>query len=97
MREEIAKLIQMGPFPSETIVIPEDVDHYANLLNAISSPVSLDEAKSLLVLFGTDTFFGLAWTLVHLIESCPDWSAEALLGVSDNIWISLLRERLQTL
>lgn len=56
MREEIAKLIQLGPFPNETSAAPEVVDHYAELIDLISSPVKLDEAKSLMTLFGTDTF-----------------------------------------
>ncbi len=68
MRDEITKLIQLGPFPNETSVTPEIVDQYAELIDVISPPVSLDEAKSLLTLFGTDTFFGVAWSLVHLIE-----------------------------
>lgn len=56
MRDEITKLIQLGPFPNETSVTPEIVDQYAELIDVISPPVSLDEAKSLLTLFGTDTF-----------------------------------------
>lgn len=95
MRDEVTKLIELGPFPNETCVTPEIVDHYTELFNLISPPVSLDEAKSLMILFGTDTFFGLAWSLVHLIESCPEWSAEALVNVNDNMWITILRERLQ--
>ena len=95
MREEVAKLIQLEPFPHETSATPEIVDQYAELIDIISPPVSLDEAKSLLTLFGTDTFFGAAWSSVHLIESCPEWSAEALANVEDNIWITMLTERLQ--
>jgi hypothetical protein len=95
MREEIAKLLKMGPFPNEANVTPDIVDSYHNLLSAISRPVSLGEAKSLLALFGTDDFFGVAWMLVHLIESCSEWSTDALIGVNDNIWITELRERLQ--
>jgi hypothetical protein len=89
------QLTQLGPFPSETSVTPEIVDSYFELIDTISPPVSLDEAKSLLTLFGTDPFFGVAWTLVHLIESCPEWSAEALANVDDHLWITLLRKRLQ--
>lgn len=95
MRDEVAELIQLGPFPNETSATPEIVDSYFELIDTISPPVSLDEARSLLTLFGTDTFFGAAWSLVHLIESCLGWSAEALANVEDNLWITLLRERLQ--
>jgi hypothetical protein len=95
MRKEIRELIKLGPFPSEASVSPEAVDQYSELIDSISPPVSLDEARSLLTLFGTDTFFGLPYSLVHLIESCPDWSSEALVNINDGFWISILKERLQ--
>jgi hypothetical protein len=95
MREEVVKLIQLGSFPNETSATPEIIDQYADLIDKISPPVSLDEAKSLLTLFGTDTFFGLAWSLVHLIETCPEWSAKALANVENNMWGNILREKLR--
>jgi hypothetical protein len=51
--------------------------------------VSGEEAGALARLFGPDDCFGLAWTLVHLIESAPEYLDH--LPVHENEWISRLR------
>ena len=69
------------------------LEEYQRLLNAISQPVSDEEAEALARLFGPDDCFGLAWTLVHLIESAPGWPLVDRLPAIDNEWIVLLRDR----
>ena len=63
------------------------------LLDAIPRPVSNDEAIVLAGLFGPDDCFGLAWTLLHLIETAPGWPLLDRLPTVENRWIALLRER----
>jgi hypothetical protein len=43
--------------------------------------------------FGDDDCFGLAWTLLHLIESTPGWPLPAALPDLRNEWVRRLRER----
>jgi hypothetical protein len=44
-------------------------------------------------LFGPDGCFGLAWTLVHLIETSPGWPIEGCITQLQSEWIVRLRER----
>ena len=41
------------------------------MLESVAKPVTDDEAAALAQLFGPGDCFGLAWTLVHLVESAP--------------------------
>ena len=44
-------------------------------------------------IFGDDGYFGLAQTLMHIIESAPDWPIQEIFKDSDNEWIRLLKHR----
>lgn len=66
--------LALGPLPSEAAP-PEQIKRHQNVLQAITRPVSLAEADALAQMFGPDDCFGLAWTLVHLIESAPGWAS----------------------
>ena len=81
----------MGPLPASDSAEPEEVDRYAALLKEMAPAVSDEEARALVSLFGPDDCFGLAWTLVHLIETSPSWPLYDALS-SDNEWHLLLRE-----
>jgi hypothetical protein len=39
---------------------------------AISRPVTAEEAKALVACFGPDDCYGVAWSLLHLIETGPN-------------------------
>ena len=92
MRQEIRELSKLGPLPSEGIDTDADlVDLYANLLSKIAKPVTDEEAKVLVELFGSDDCYGLAWTLVHLIETAPNWPLAECLQDTENQWIRHLR------
>jgi hypothetical protein len=93
MREEVLELIRLGSMPSEDSADVDVVRKYEELLHQISPPLTTIEASNLLHLFGPDSFFGLAWTLVILIESAPGWPEEVDLPAVDNEWIQLLRIR----
>jgi hypothetical protein len=60
---------------------------------SVNKPVSDDEARTLVSLFGTDGCFGLAWTILHLIESSPNWPIVECLANSSNEWVVSLRDR----
>lgn len=40
-------------------------------IDVVTRPLTEEEAVALLVCFGPDDAFGLAWTLLHLIEATP--------------------------
>lgn len=70
IRHEVDKLAKAGRFPDE------DADERAieatqRLLGRIIAPVTDDEAQVMATLFGPDGCYGLAWTLLHLIETAP--------------------------
>jgi hypothetical protein len=97
VRDEVQKLLRMGPFPSSDDVVRSKqanvVDRYGQLLKAIEKPVTDEEAGALTRMFGPDDFFGLCWTLVHLIETAPNWTMEESLADAGNEWIQMLKDR----
>jgi hypothetical protein len=92
LRQPITELLLLGPFPPADSTTPDNVRQYERLLARIDPPLTDEEAGELLSMFGADDYFGLAWTLVHLIEtanspikSAPDSNA--------NEWIRRLWKR----
>lgn len=94
MRQEVLDLYQMGPLPDSN-ASEETFEDYDRLLKSISPPISDEEAQLLVKMFGPDESYGMAWTLVHLIESAPSWPLAECLTDTSNEWISLLRSRAQ--
>src|SRR5215813_7710328 len=75
VRPEVRHLVELGPLPRESDGSEEGLARHQAALAKIARPVTADEAYLLITLFGpdvSDSCFGLAWTLLHLIESCPD-------------------------
>jgi hypothetical protein len=93
MRKAVQELLQLGPMPAETAADVETVEEWEKLLHKIQPPVSKHEAEALLLVFGPDSFFGLAWTLVYLIETVPGWHSTVSIPESKNEWIQLLKIR----
>lgn len=74
VREAVEQLRKMGPLPSEEAATGDSsskLQRYEQLLLNIEKPVTDEEASVLAGVLGTDDCFGLAWTLVHLIETAP--------------------------
>jgi hypothetical protein len=44
---------------------------------------------------GTDDCFGLAWSVLHLVETAPGWPIEERLQDADNEWVSRLKQRFE--
>jgi hypothetical protein len=93
MRSEIQTFASLGPLPSEHEALPEIIAQHQTALHSISAPISVEEAKVLASLFGPDDCFGLAWSLLHLIETAPNWPILDALTDRSNEWIQSLRER----
>jgi hypothetical protein len=91
MRKEIIELIKLGPLPAGTVDSdPDLIDRYADLIQAIIRPVTDEEACALVKLFGPDDCFGVAWSLLHLIETAPSWPIAECLRDRSNEWVRLL-------
>lgn len=96
MRSEIIELLKLGPFPHEDLHLDSAVvDRYAELIAQITRPVTDEEACILVGLFGDDDFFGVAWSLLHLIETAPKWPLEECLQNTNNEWVQRLRDRVE--
>jgi hypothetical protein len=94
MRHEVMDLIELGPMPAGTIdADPALIDRYADLLGRITCPVTNEEACALVKLFGPDDCFGVAWTVLHLIETAPNWPIQECLNDTSNEWVQRSRDR----
>ena len=95
----VQELIQLGPMPTdvEAEVDSTRVARWAHLLGQLVAEggISDDEARSLADLFPSDDSdsFGLAWTLVHLVESAPSWPIREAVDRSSGPWAEILAQR----
>ena len=93
VRNEIEEMRALGPLPSEDLRDVELMKKYDQLYRAIAKPITDEEARVLVKLFGQDGCFGLASSLMHLIETAPGWPLEECLHDQDNEWVIELRNR----
>jgi len=94
IRDEVGALLVLGPFPEEKASTDEALlRSYEHDFQKVRAPLTDDEAIALTSLFGPDSSFGLAWTLLHLIETAPGWPLLDRLPRSDSWWVGFLRER----
>jgi hypothetical protein len=93
IRPEIKNLVALGRFPPSEQVDLGIITQQEKLLEKIAPPISDEEAKELIRLFGPDDYFGGAWSLLHLIETAPGWPLEDCLMHGSNEWILRLRAR----
>lgn len=93
MQSAVEELVRLGPLPS--IVNPDVsvLERIQGALSKLEKPVSDEEARVLVGLFGPDDCFGLAWTLLHAIETAPGWPIQEVLDAHSNEWIELLKQR----
>jgi hypothetical protein len=95
IRQEILDFASQGSFPSSESTDEIVVTRMTEALLRIQPPVTRDEAILLASSFGPDEYFGLAWTLVHLIESASGGVPFDALPeeVRKNEWVRLMEER----
>ena len=87
IRREVSTLAGLSPLPSAQRADGDVLLQQERLLGAIKKPVSDDEARVLIKLFGPDDCYGLAWALLLLIESAPGWPLVDCLTNLDNEWL----------
>lgn len=93
MQQAINALVELGCLPSSVTATAPKVQAFEEQLSKVQTPVTDEEACHLLKLFGPDDCFGLAWTMLHLIETAPSWPIRSALDSSEGSWIDRLRER----
>jgi|SRR5215467_13636771 len=99
MRVEVIELGRLGALPPSDGAVAENLqellDKYQNLIMSINKPVTDEEARVLVTVFGPDDCFGLVWRLVALVESAPGWPLADCLENASNEWIQMLRQRVK--
>jgi hypothetical protein len=70
LRKEVADLVALGRLPSEDDPASA-FEKFEAALKTISRPVTSSEAEQLIQVFpdSDESAYGLAWTLLHLIET----------------------------
>jgi hypothetical protein len=71
MRPEVQTFAADGPLP-DWDADGEEIDRRCEQLEAIAKPVTREEAQALVACFGPDDCYGVAWALLHLIETGPN-------------------------
>ena len=98
IRAEVRRFVELGPLPSEDDNSEDGdaaFDSLEQALHAIERPINDAEAALLSGSFGMDGSFGLAWTLLHLIETAPTNMPLTEPAASANPWIRRLWLRQQ--
>jgi hypothetical protein len=92
IRPEVSDLVSAGSFPSEDAA-EEEIAETQRLLERIAAPVTDEEAQLLTRAFWPDNCYGLAWTLLHLIETAPSTQTASYESNTGNLWVELLNSR----
>ena len=92
IRDEVKQFVGLGPLPDSS-ADEVAIQTYEDALATITAPVSNEEARALLGCFGSDDCFGLAWTLLHLLETAPNHPLDAKPPGGANPWLTTLWER----
>jgi len=92
VRNEVIEFSQLGALPDGDNE-EADIALFETRLQNVTPPVNDEEAAMLAHSFGRDDCFGLAWSLLHLIETAPTSPAVSNPDVSDNCWVQLLLQR----
>jgi hypothetical protein len=71
IRKAVEDFVRLGQLPESSVATEHDVDQRVAMLKAIVTPLTDEEALALAESFGPDECFGVAWTLLHLIETAP--------------------------
>ena len=93
VRNEVRELEKLGPLPSEDEAEVAHLERIEELYRAIAEPITDNEARKLVELFGPDGCYGLASSFMHLIETAPGWPLKECLQQLNNEWKIELRDR----
>ncbi|GHJ91454.1 hypothetical protein SNE510_09730 [Streptomyces sp. NE5-10] len=84
--------VTAGPLPDGD-ASEEEIERRVEQLEAIQKPVTEEEACALLACFGPDDCYGVAWTLLHLVETGPNPVLTTTPGPDANEWHRRLHDR----
>jgi hypothetical protein len=93
VRPEVERLVSLGQLPPEGNADPSRIEMFQEAIAAIARPVSAEEARLMIDVFGPDDSFGLAWALLHLIETAPELPITDEPAGDANEWVRELWER----
>lgn len=99
LRPAVVALVTLGRLPTDAQADaePARADRWESLVGALQAdgPVTDAEATALAALFPEDDSdgYGVAWTLLHVVESAPGWPSAAGLAALDGPWADVLRRR----
>ena len=93
MQQAISALLILGPLPSSAAAADPTMQAFEEQLTMVQTPLTDEEACALIKHFGPDDCLGLAWTLLHLVETAPGWPVESAFVGLEGEWIDRLRER----
>ncbi|MER5498633.1 MULTISPECIES: hypothetical protein [unclassified Streptomyces] len=85
MRPQVQAFVADGPLP-DWDASEEEIDRRVEQLEVIPKPVTGEEARALVACFGLDDCYGVAWTLLHLIETGPNPVLATDPGPDANEW-----------
>jgi hypothetical protein len=93
VRKVVEEFVRKGVLPDSS-ASEETIATRQRLLERINRPISDAEAEMLARCFGPDDCFGLAWALLHLIETAPGGCPiKSQPGEWENEWVRLLWDR----
>lgn len=92
IREAVTHFASLGPLDGVKLT-DEKIDQLEKSLEKIIVPISNEEANILLASFGTDDCFGLAWSLIHIIETADKCPVKIKPIGESNEWVHLLWQR----
>jgi hypothetical protein len=92
IRIEVSDFAANGPLAGEDAGV-QTVARAQTLLERIQPPLTDEEAQALARSFGQDESYGLAWSLLHLIESAPSARTADYSSSPRNSWTELLQAR----
>lgn len=96
IREEVRRLVELGPLPDSDSTTEEELARLQAAIEAIPSPVTREEATLLLMMFGPDECYGLAWAGLSLIETTPGGPPiESQPPPDANEWVRLIWDSMQ--
>jgi hypothetical protein len=93
MRSELEQLLSLGPLTSEFAPDVALLEQQENLVLALTAPATDEEARAAMALFGADGCFGLAWAVLHFVESAPGWPIRECMADESSYWVGVMRER----
>lgn len=95
-RPEVVALAAFGPLPPEEVWDETSIDRLASAIAAVPQPLSREERDVLLPLFdrpSEDSIWGVAWGVLHLLETAPADGWQLRLPRHSSYWYDLLAVR----